>query len=203
VPAGTRARVARQQRTEFRFNAVERRPEDLAPRHDHYVNGDRWFMVTEQFPDEPLRAVPFEGGPHLPGRCYSETGWARLTFPREHGHQAAGTLETCVVDELKVGPLSDVLRRPETDHLLLVGHGQSLAPLGASTLQHLAAVLCCHANQETMTLCAPAGIWLKRPLPLLGSGHFSPQPLRLRYGGTLPKLSTLDSAEAGRSNFRL
>jgi hypothetical protein len=103
-----------QQRSKFRFDAFERRGENLAARHHDHINGDGRFVVPEQFPHESLGAIALDRGSHLSRGCYSETGRARLAFHREHGHEAPGALETCLVDELEVGPLPDVLSGPET-----------------------------------------------------------------------------------------
>jgi hypothetical protein len=107
-------RVLRQQRSKFGFNAIVRRAKNLSARHDDDIDGGGRFIVPEQFPHEPLGAITLDSGTHLSCGCYSETGRARLTFPREHRHEAPGALEACLVDELKVGPLPDVLSGPET-----------------------------------------------------------------------------------------
>jgi hypothetical protein len=162
-----------QQRPKLRLDAIVRRSEDLAARHDDNINGGNGFVVTEQLANQALGAITLDSSAHLAGRCYTETGRAHLAFPREHGHEASGALETCLVDEFEVGPLPDVLSGPETGHLLLVRNGETLSSLGASALQDLPAVLGRHADQEAMPLRATAGIWLKRALALLRSSHFS------------------------------
>jgi len=106
--------VTREQRAKFCLDAIERRAEDLPARYDDHIKCDSRFVVPEQFPHEPLGAVTFDSSSHLSRGCYSETGRARLAFPREHGHEAPGALETCLVDEFEVGPLPDVLSGPET-----------------------------------------------------------------------------------------
>jgi len=132
--------------------------------------------MTEQLSDQPPGAVAFNSGAHLSSRCYSEAGRTRLAFPREHGHEASGALESCLIDEFEVGPLPDVLGGPESWHvrLLLVGDGETLSALGAAALQHLPAVFGRHAHQEAVTLGAAGGVRLKRSLALLGPGHSSP-----------------------------
>jgi len=162
-----------QQRSIFRFNAVVGRGENLAARHDDDINGGNGFVVAEQLADQALGSITLDGSAHLTGRRYTETGGARLSFPREHGHEASGALETCFVDEFEVGPLPDMLSGPEADHLLLVRNGKALSSLGAAALQYLPAVLGRHADQEAVPLRATAGIWLKRSLALLRSSHFS------------------------------
>lgn len=168
-------RVARKQRSKFDLDAVVRRSEHLASGHDNNIDGGNGFVVTEQLAHQALGSITLDSSAHFSGRCYTETGRARLAFPREHGHEASGALETCLVDEFEVGPLSDVLCGPETDHLLLVRNSQTLSSLGAAALQDLPAVLGRHPDQEAMPLRAAAGIWLKRSLALLRSSHFSPR----------------------------
>ena len=69
--------------------------------------------MTKQLANQALGAVSLDGGAHFSSGCNTQTGRARLAFPREHGHEAARALETCLVDELEVGPLPDMLSGPE------------------------------------------------------------------------------------------
>jgi hypothetical protein len=117
---GLGRRTPAQKRTEFCLDPVVGGVEDFAARHYDHINGRRRLVVTEQLTDQPLGSITFDGGAHFSRGCYSETGRTRLSFPREHGHEASGPLETCLVDKFEVGPLPDVLSGPETGHLLLV-----------------------------------------------------------------------------------
>jgi len=164
-----------EERPEFKLDPFIRRSKDLAARHDDDIDGDDRLVMTEQLANQALGAITLDSSAHFAGRCYTETGRPRLAFPREHGHEASRALETCLVDELEVGPLPDVLSGPEADHLLLVRNGETLSSLGATALQYLPAVLGRHADQEAMPLRAAAGVWLKRSLTLLRSSHFSPR----------------------------
>jgi hypothetical protein len=109
-----------EERSEFNLDPFIWSSEDLAPRHDDDIDGDDGLVMTEQFANQTLGAITLNSSAHFAGRCYTETGRPRLAFPREHGHEASGALETCLVDELEVGPLPDVLSGPEAGHLLLV-----------------------------------------------------------------------------------
>ena len=77
--------------------------------HDHHVDRACRLMVTEQLAGQPLGPVALDRRPHLTGRGNAKTRRSSLALPREHGHEAAGPLETCLVDEFEVGPLADVL----------------------------------------------------------------------------------------------
>jgi hypothetical protein len=168
-------RASHQQGAELNFDALIRRSENLAPRHDDNIDGGEGFVVTEQLADQTFGSVALDGSAHLPRRCYTETSGAPLSFPREHRHEASGAFEACLVDEFEVGPLSDVLGGPEADHLLLVRNGKALSSLCTAALQYLPAILGRHTDQEPMPFRAAAGIWLKRSLALLRSSHFSPR----------------------------
>jgi hypothetical protein len=72
--------------------------------------------MTKQLPDEPLGFVPFDGRPHLASGGYAETCGSGLAIPREHGHEAAGTLEPCLINELEVSPLPNVFSWSEDGH---------------------------------------------------------------------------------------
>jgi hypothetical protein len=113
-------RASREQRSKFRFETIVRGLQDFTARDNDNIDRESGFVVTKQLANQALGAITFHGGAHFSCCCYSETGRARLSFPREHGHEASGALEACLVDEFEVGPLSDVLSGPETGHLLLV-----------------------------------------------------------------------------------
>src|SRR5688572_33352548 len=110
----------REQGSKFRLDAIVRRLQHFAARHDDNVERGGGLVVAKQLANEPLRAVSLDGGAHFSRGCYTQTRRSRLPFPREHGHEAARALETCFVDELEVGPLPNMLGGPEAGHLLLV-----------------------------------------------------------------------------------
>lgn len=114
------ARSPGEQGSKFRLDAIVRRADHFAARDDDNVEGGVRFVMTEQFADQALGSIALDSGAHFPGRCYTETGRARLSFPRKHRHEASGALESRFVDEFEVGPLPDVLSGPEACHLLLV-----------------------------------------------------------------------------------
>jgi hypothetical protein len=107
--------MASQERLKLPFDPVVRRSEDLATRHDDHINGSPWFVVTEQLADQAFGAIAFHSVAHLARRCYTKTRDARLPFPREHRHEASGALEACLIDELKIRALPDVLARGKAE----------------------------------------------------------------------------------------
>src|SRR6478609_880201 len=111
---------SREQRAKLRLDAIEWRVEHFTARDHHHVDRDGGFVVTEQFADQALGSIAFHSDAHLTGRCNTETGRARLAFPREHRHEASGPLKPRLIDDFEVGPLPDVLCGPEASHLLLV-----------------------------------------------------------------------------------
>ena len=106
--------TACQQRFEFHFDAVVRRSKDLAPGHDDNIDRGDGFVMTEQLADQALGAVTLDSSAHFPGRCYTETGGARLAFPREHGHEASRALETGFIDELEIRSLANMFAGEES-----------------------------------------------------------------------------------------
>jgi hypothetical protein len=67
---------------------------------------------------------------------------------------------------LKLGARLNPLIGPERSQCLSGTYRQPLAALRTSPLQHQAAVLGAHSDQETVRLPAPPRVRLERPLPL-------------------------------------
>src|ERR687898_352071 len=85
---GLRRPAPVQQQPELRLDAIERRVQHLAARHD-------------------------DDGAHFSRGCYSQTGRPCLAFPREHRHEATRPLEPCLVNQFEVRSLAHMLAREE------------------------------------------------------------------------------------------
>src|SRR5262249_22635009 len=146
------------------------------PRHHHDVEAGWGWVQSKEFPDEPLGAVPLDGGPELSGGRDAEPREAARLRQRENGHRPAVELATGVVDGLEVAALPDVRGGPEpvlhlrpdptrstrsTGPLPLRRDRQALAALGPATLQNGLAVLGPHPDEEPVRPAAPAIVRLK------------------------------------------
>src|SRR6185436_16820050 len=108
---------ARKQRSELRFDPIVSRVQHLPPRDDDHVHCGGGLVVTKQLANETLGAISLDGGAHFSSGCNTQTRRSRLTFPGEHGHEATGSLETCFIDKLEVGPLTHMLAGQESSGL--------------------------------------------------------------------------------------
>ncbi|MDP2052349.1 MAG: hypothetical protein Q8L75_01850 [Acidobacteriota bacterium] len=93
----------------FGFDTSIRSFEHFTAGHDHHVDRAGRLMVTKQLAGQPLCPVALDRRPHLTGRGNAKTRRSSLALPREHGHEAAGPLKTCLVNEFEVGPLANML----------------------------------------------------------------------------------------------
>ena len=112
--SGLHRRASREQRSEFRFETIVWGLQDFTARNNDNIDRDGGFVVTKQFANQALGAITFYGGAHFSCRCYSETGHAHLSFPREHGHEASGALEPCFVDEFELRSFANVFAGRES-----------------------------------------------------------------------------------------
>ena len=107
-------RASREQRSKFRFETIVRGLQDFTARDNDHIDRDCGFVVAKQLANQALGAITFHGGAHFSCCCNSETGRARLSFPREHGHEASGALEPCFVDEFELRSFANVFAGRES-----------------------------------------------------------------------------------------
>src|SRR6187397_2062600 len=112
--SGLHRRASREQRSKFRFETIVRGLQDFTARNNDNIDRHGGFVVTKQLANQALGAITLHGGAHFSCRCYSETGRARLSYPREHGHEASGALEPCFVDEFELRSFANVFAGRES-----------------------------------------------------------------------------------------
>src|SRR5689334_17128718 len=125
--AGRAATAGREQHDVVTFEAWKIGGEELAPRHDHDVEGDLGLVAAEQFARDALGAIADDGPADLArGRdpeagCGSRAGRGvgAAAIQHEHRHEAPVALHPTRVDVFEVGPAADTLRGWQG----LIGHG--------------------------------------------------------------------------------
>lgn len=83
----------------------------LAAGHHDNIEASRRLVVAKKLADEPFCTIPGYGPSQFPGGGNSKAGASGFPRPREHRHQPAVLLQPGLIDELKVGPFANVLRR--------------------------------------------------------------------------------------------
>jgi hypothetical protein len=172
---------------EFTLEELIWRIEKLAARNNDDIQRRLRFAVPKQFTGQPFGPVPDDGAADFTGSGDAETRVRSAVGARKDRHQATADLGTITVRRFEIGAPGNVFGRAKrlrccgnrhvstlqsdissgpADRsgraLALVGHGQTLAPLGAAPLEDLLSILGFHADQETMRLLATAIVWLKR-----------------------------------------
>lgn len=91
----------------------------FAAGNDDNVDGAFGLVVAEQLAREAFRPVALDRRAHLAGCGNAKARRSSLPIPREHRHEAAGPLESCLIDEFEISSLSDVLIGSEASHRLV------------------------------------------------------------------------------------
>jgi hypothetical protein len=84
--------------------------EHLAAGHHDQVEASRRLVMAKKLADEPFCAVPGDCASQFPGGGNSQAGAPGFGRPRKHRHETAALLQAVFIDELKIGPLPNVLR---------------------------------------------------------------------------------------------
>lgn len=90
--------------------------EHFAAGNDHNVDGPGRLVMAKELADEPFSAVSLNRRSHLAGGGNAESGGPGVPVPREHEHQSTRALEPCLIEELKLRPLPNVLGRSKSIH---------------------------------------------------------------------------------------
>jgi hypothetical protein len=159
------------QGSELALHALERRREKLAPGDDHDIDPAERRCLPEYFAHPSLGQIAINSSAKLLAGGNADPRIALSRGQHEYRHEPAVFLHALVEDPCEFTAAAQAQRGGKSaGHALslglgFVGYGEALAPLGAPALQHQAAILGRHANQEPMGLGAAPGIRLERTLP--------------------------------------
>lgn len=140
--------------------------EQLTPRNDDHVETRRNLVPPKHFTDEPFCPIPLDRPANLPRG--GDTKPADVATVRHDEDRAEPTRDTraALVNGLELRAAANPLDRTESRDQLLVAHSQPLAPFRAAALQHEAAILRAHPDQEPMRPFAPTRVGLEGALSL-------------------------------------
>ena len=146
--------------------------EHFSARHEDDVESGWRLLSPEQLAGKTFRPVSDNCGAELSGCRNTESTPVTAVGRHKQSHEPAPQPHAVFIRPLKLGtPPDPLVSRKALRHrallvLSLVRDSQTFSALRATSLQHDAAVLCCHSHAEAVSLAAATRVGLKRALPL-------------------------------------
>jgi hypothetical protein len=186
--------------TELGFKGSQAGVEQFAFRDDDDVEAWRELVATKNLSNQSFSSISLDRATQFLRSGDSQSANRQVVREREHRQITAVRPDTTIVDLLVLDAATNAFVPAETSHkvrlkpdamysdatydwLLPRANCKTLAPLGATPLQHQAAIFCAHPDEKAMGFVSVTGIRLKRALALHECSRGSGCRLRvMRFG---------------------